>query len=82
METLTRAGLAEAVWRELGLSLVESERLVEAAIQELTAALAAGEEVRIVNLGSFVLRDKGARPGRKILPLAAQTPRGLNACFH
>ena len=64
METLTRAGLAEAVWRELGLSLVESERLVEAAIQELTAALAAGEEVRIVNLGSFVLRDKGARPGR------------------
>ena len=39
-------------------------RFVEAAIEELTAALAAEEEVRIVNLGSFVLRDKVARPGR------------------
>ena len=64
MGTLTRAGLADAVWREVGLSLVESERLVEAAIQELTAALAAGEEVGILNFGSFVLRAKGARPGR------------------
>ena len=64
MKALTRAGLAEAVWREVGLSLVESERLVEAAIQELTEALAAGEEVRIVNLGSFVPRAKVARPGR------------------
>ena len=64
MKALTRAGLAEAVWREVGLSREESERFVEATIQELTAALAAGEEVGIVNLGTFVPRDKVARPGR------------------
>ena len=64
METLTRAGLVEAVWREVGVSRAEAERFVGAAIAELTAALAAGEKVAIVNFGGFVVRAKGARAGR------------------
>ena len=64
MDTLTRAGLAEAVWRETGLPRREAERFVEAAIGETTAALAAGEKVTIVNFGSFATRAKGPRMGR------------------
>ena len=64
MDTLTRAGLAEAVWRETGLPRRESERFVEAVIEEMTAALAAGEKVTIVRFGSFVTRAKGPRTGR------------------
>ena len=64
METLTRAGLAEAVWHEMGLPRREAERFVEAAIGEMTAALAAGEKVTIVNFGSFIMRAKGPRMGR------------------
>ena len=64
METLTRAGLAEAVWREMGLPRREAERFVEAAIGEMTAALAAGGKVTIVNFGSFATRAKGPRMGR------------------
>ena len=64
MGTVTRASLTDAVWREVGLSREESERFVEAAIAEMTAALAAGEKVTIVNFGSFVVRAKGARMAR------------------
>lgn len=64
MDTLTRARLTEAVYREVGLPRIESERLVETTIGELTAALAAGERVTIVNFGSFAVRAKGARMGR------------------
>ena len=42
MGTVTRASLTDAVWREIGLSRGDSERFVEAAIGEMTAALAAG----------------------------------------
>ena len=75
--TLTRAELAKAVWREVGLSRAESERFVEAVIEEMTAALAAGGKVTILNFGSFVLRAKGARLGRnpktgEPVPIAAR----------
>ena len=77
METLTRAGLAKAVWLKVGLSRAESEHFVEATIEELTAALAVGGKVTILNFGSFVLRAKGARPGRnpktgEPVPIAAR----------
>ena len=64
MGTVTRASLTEAVWREVRLTREDSERFVEAAIGEMTAALAAGEKVTIVNFGSFVVRATGARMAR------------------
>lgn len=64
MDTLTRARLAEAVWREVGLPRVESERLVEATIEALISALAAGERVTIVNFASFHTRAKRSRMAR------------------
>ena len=62
--TLTRADLADAVHRNLGLSRAESASLVERVLHHMCAALADGQNVKISGLGSFILRDKGQRIGR------------------
>jgi integration host factor subunit alpha len=62
--TLTRADLADALHREVGLSRVDSARLVEQIIDNMCDALAKGENVKISGFGTFVLRDKGERIGR------------------
>lgn len=63
-KTLTRADMAEAVHKDIGLSRAESANLVERILFHMGAALAAGENVKISGFGSFVLRDKGRRVGR------------------
>lgn len=62
--TLTRADLADALHREVGLSRSDSSRLVEQILDTMTDALAKGENVKISGFGTFVLRDKGERIGR------------------
>jgi len=62
--TLTRADLAEAVHRNIGLSRAESAGMVEQILDQMTSALERGENVKISGFGSFVLRDKGQRMGR------------------
>ena len=62
--TVTRAHLAEAVYREIGLSRNESADLVETVLREMSISLARGESVKISSFGSFSVRQKGARVGR------------------
>ncbi|MBV9841562.1 MAG: integration host factor subunit alpha [Sphingomonadaceae bacterium] len=62
--TLTRADLADAVNREIGLSRAESADMVEKILGHMCEALSKGENVKISGFGSFVLRDKGERVGR------------------
>lgn len=62
--TLTRADLADAVHRSVGLSRAESSNLVESVLGHMCDALADGQNVKISGFGSFVLRDKGERIGR------------------
>ncbi len=62
--TITRADLAEEIYRELGLSRNESSSLVEQVLSEMTDALIRGETVKISSFGSFSLRQKGERIGR------------------
>ena len=62
--TLTRADLAEALHKEIGLSRAESSKIVEQILHEMCAALSRGENVKISGFGTFVLRDKGERVGR------------------
>lgn len=62
--TVTRAHLAEAVYREIGLSRNESADLVETVLHEMSMSLARGESVKISSFGSFSVRQKGARVGR------------------
>ena len=63
-ETLTRLDLAEAVFREVGLSRNESADLVESVLQHISDALVRGESVKISSFGTFGIRDKTARVGR------------------
>ncbi|WP_119084651.1 integration host factor subunit alpha [Altererythrobacter sp. B11] len=62
--TLTRADLAEAVNRKMGLSRAESLHLVESILEKMCDAMSDGENVKISGFGSFVLRDKKERVGR------------------
>jgi integration host factor subunit alpha len=62
--TLTRADLAEAINRKMGLSRAESLDLVEAILAHMCGAMADGENVKISGFGTFVLRDKRERVGR------------------
>ena len=64
MSTLTRADLAEALNRKLGLSRSESLTMVEAILDHMTSALEKGENVKISGFGTFLLRDKAQRIGR------------------
>mgnify|MGYP003133451854 FL=1 len=62
--TITRADLAEAVYKEVGLSRNESSELVETVIEEISDALVAGDNVKISSFGSFSIKEKGERIGR------------------
>ena len=62
--TLTRADLADALQREVGLSRADSAKLVEEILENMCDALSKGENVKISGFGTFVLRDKGERVGR------------------
>ena len=63
-KTLTRADLSNAVYREIGLSLSESTDLVDAVIEEISAALETDELVKLSSFGTFKVRHKKQRIGR------------------
>jgi integration host factor subunit alpha len=61
---LTKADMAESLYNELGLNKREARDLVDTFYEELRAALANGEAVKLSGFGNFDLRDKNQRPGR------------------
>jgi len=61
---LTKAEMAEALFRDMGLNKREARELVEMFFEELRTALANGEQVKLSGFGKFDLRDKNRRPGR------------------
>src|SRR6476646_304268 len=63
-KTLTRADLAEAVYRKVGLSRTESAELVEAVLDEICEAIVRGETVKLSSFATFHVRDKNQRVGR------------------
>ena len=62
--TVTRTDLAEALYKEIGLSRTESAALVESVIDHMIEALIRGETVKLAGFGTFTLRDKNERIGR------------------
>jgi integration host factor subunit alpha len=62
--TLTRADLADAIHREIGLSRADSAGIVERILFHMCHSLSEGQNVKISGFGSFILRDKGERVGR------------------
>lgn len=64
MAALTKAGMAEQLFDELGLNKREAKEIVEAFFEEIRQALEEGEQVKLSGFGNFELRDKNERPGR------------------
>ena len=64
IETLTRAEIAEAMNRKIGLSRSESLALVESILGHMSDALANGQNLKVSGFGTFLLRDKAQRIGR------------------
>ncbi len=62
--TVTRTDLSEAVYKELGLSRVESAELVETVLEIISDRIVAGESVKLSSFGSFLVRSKNERIGR------------------
>lgn len=85
-KTLTRAELAEAVYRKVGLSRTESAQLVEMVLQEVCDAVVRGETVKLSSFATFQVRSKNERVGRNpktgeevpILPRRVMTFKASN----
>jgi integration host factor subunit alpha len=85
-KTLTRADLAEAVYRKVGLSRTESAQLVESVLDEICEAIVRGEVVKLSSFATFQVRDKNERIGRNpktgeevpILPRRVMTFKASN----
>ncbi len=85
-KTLTRADLAESIYRKVGLSRTESAQLVEAVLSEICETLVRGETVKLSSFATFRVRDKNERIGRNpktgeevaILPRRVMTFKASN----
>ena len=85
-KTLTRADLAEAVYRKVGLSRTESAALVESVLDEICEAIVRGETVKLSSFATFHVRSKNERVGRNpktgeevpILPRRVMTFKASN----
>lgn len=62
--TLTRADLAEAVYKTVGLSRNESATFVETMLEEISLSLIGGNNVKFSGFGSISIREKAERVGR------------------
>lgn len=63
-KTITRADIAESIYRELGFSHAESFKLIEQIIQNIISAMQSGEEVKIAKFATFTPHAKKPRVGR------------------
>jgi integration host factor subunit alpha len=62
--TITRVDLANAVSRAVNMSRQDSQELIDQMFDEIVAALARGESVRLSSFGAFEVRGKAERIGR------------------
>ena len=63
-ETVTRAYLAEALYKKFGYSRTESADLVDAVIEEVIVGMEEDNEVKISSFGTFKVKNKSERIGR------------------
>lgn len=61
---MNKTELIAAVAESAGLTKKDTERVVNAAIDAITAALLKGDKVQISGFGSFETKDREARVGR------------------
>ena len=61
---MNKTELISIVSENAGLSRKETERMLSAAIDAITAALVKGEKVQLSGFGTFEAKDRKARIGR------------------
>ena len=64
MRTITRADVAETLYKEIGLSRKDSSDILDMVLGEIVSELASGNDVKLSSFGTFALRDKKPRIGR------------------
>jgi DNA-binding protein HU-beta len=78
-QTIGRQELSKRIAKEAQLSQKQAAEVLEATLTAIRDALQNGEEVRLVNFGTFKVRQSAARKGvnprnRQLI----QVPRGLS----
>ena len=63
-ETLTRAGLAEIIYSEVGISKTEASEIVDQFFEEIILDLIDGNSVKLTSFGTFSVKHKKERIGR------------------
>ncbi|MGI9392406.1 MAG: integration host factor subunit alpha [Parvibaculales bacterium] len=66
MNTITRANISNAVYRDVGLSYQESATLVDSVLDKISERLIGGEQVKLSCFGTFSVRHKKAHIGRNL----------------
>ena len=61
---MNKTELIAAVAESAGLTKKDTERVINAAVDAITAALVKGEKVQVSGFGIFEVRDREARTGR------------------
>lgn len=61
---MNKAELINAVAEQAGLSKKDTEAVITAALETITAALKEGDKVQLVGFGSFEVKTRAARVGR------------------
>lgn len=61
---VTKADIAENLFKVLGINKREAKDLVEVFFENLRVLLENGNQIRLSGFGNFNLRDKKERPGR------------------
>lgn len=63
-KTITRADLADAIYRKIGLPRAEATKYVEMVLEEIFERIVAREDVKLSSFGAFIVRAKKERVGR------------------
>ena len=64
MATITRIDLANALRAKFGLAAADAYRMIDIVFDEIEQSLINGEEIKIVDFGTFKILSKPARIGR------------------
>jgi DNA-binding protein HU-beta len=78
---MNKTELAGQIAERAGVSAAEAGRVLDATLESIEAALAAGQEVSITGFGKFTVADRAARQGvnpatgERIAIAASKSPR-------
>ncbi|MBQ3215183.1 MAG: HU family DNA-binding protein [Oscillospiraceae bacterium] len=61
---MNKTELINAVAERSGVTKKDTEKVISAAIDAITAALAEGDKIQLTGFGSFEVKERAARTGR------------------